>query len=339
MAVVTMSQIAVRAGVSRPTVSLILGGRGPELGITEATRNRVEETAREMGYRPNAHAREFIQGKIRRLGFLSSGDQEHVGRLLSGALAEAESRDWMIEWRRLRGDNEQQSLEKCIEHRLPGVIVLQMEKECQLSAFHKELARYETAMAVLDSNFRHPWGIRVISDDEDGARQAIEHLLELGHQRIVCISSDKSYSTAVAREKGYRAAMSAAGLRTRTINVGWDYDQASSLVREMLGKKDAPTAFFCACDPMALVVMRVARQCGFSVPERLSVVGYGNYRFAELCERSLTTVSQPFEEMGRTIVRLMIERIENHTPFDEPQEVRLPVQLIKRETTAPVRQA
>ncbi len=334
---VTMSMVAKQAGVSTPTASLVLNNRADSVGISVATQRRVLDMAEQMGYRRNELVRSVIAGKNKRLGFLSYNNQEHVLRLLAGAMQEAKAQGYVIEWQPL-GLNQNENLAtigRCIEQRLPGVMVVQVEHEAQLDEFHRELARHSIPVALIDSSFAHSWGVRVVSDDETGGTLAVKHLISLGHREIVFLAGAENSGSSATREAGYEAAMKAHQLKSRVERTDWTAEETELLVARLMQESAPPTALFCANDVMALAAMRAARAHGFPCPQRLSVVGYANLNRTEFSDPALTTVGQPFEEMGRLTVRALLERLEGGLKvFDQAEEVLVPVQLIERGSTA-----
>lgn len=339
---VTMSAVAKQAGVSTPTASLVLNARADAVGISAETQRRVLDVAAQLGYRRNELVRSVVSGKNRRLGFLAYNHQEHVLRLLAGAMQEATTQGYVIEWHPLylnQRDN-LATIGRCVEQRLPGVMVVQVENETQLDGFHRELARHAIPVALIDSSFAHSWGVRVVSDDQAGAKLAVEHLVSLGHREIVFLAGAENSGSSAAREAGYRATMQTHGLAPRVERTDWSAGAAEALVARLMQESAPPTALFCANDVMALAAMRAARAEGFACPQKLSVVGYANLNRTGLSDPALTTIEQPFEEMGKLTVRALLERLEGGPKiFDEAEEVLVPVQLIERNSTAAPRAA
>ncbi len=335
---ITISDIASRAGVSRTTVSYVLNGRESGVRISEETRRRVQEAASAMGYRRNSLAHAVTTGKNPVLGFLACAPEgELVARLLAGALDEAEEASYFIKVLRLRHNTvNAEVIERCAELRLAGVIVLYLDQG-QLKYLQGEMARYEIPVAVLDDSFPQPAGIRVISDDVQGCRLAIQHLAALGHKRIAFISGAPTSGCAVLREDGFQAAMREAKLplpEGYLLRGEWNIEATEQAALQLLSSEHGrPTAILCAGDEWAMVAMRTLRRQGLHVPEDVSVVGFGDFRTSQFWEPPLTTVAQPFQEMGRLAVRRLLQKIQ--APDDPlPREDALPTQLIVRESTA-----
>jgi LacI family transcriptional regulator len=353
---ITMNDIAEKAGVSRSTVSFVLNKRYQGVYVSDDTRERVTAAARALGYRRNELARAIVTGKNRVLGFLvCSPESEVVARMLAGALDEAEEQSYFIKVLRLRNNViDSETIDRCVELRLAGVIVLYLNEE-RLDELHIEMERYNIPVATLDDSLPHPWGVRVISDDVHGCRMAIEHLLELGHRKIGLISGRPDSGISILRERGYHQIMGEAGLQVPPHYVAygfWSVEKTEAVVTELLSAPDRPTALICAGDIMAMTACRTARGLGLRVPQDLSVVGFANIDAAEAADPPLTTVAQPFQEMGRMAVRRLLQLIgdeesgngngngNNHSDGDglnrAPLEESLPTHLVVRGSTAPI---
>jgi DNA-binding LacI/PurR family transcriptional regulator len=340
---ITMQDVAQRAGVSKSTVSFVLNNRQRADGtISEDTRQRVMEAASALGYRRNELARAVGAGKSRMIGFLATDlAYEPVARMMAGALTEAQDNGYTLKVLRMEHMSiDDAAIQHCIELRLSGVLVVYQE-EGSVHRLYQEMSQYKVPVAILDNSISQPWAARVISDDVEGTRLAIEHLVALGHQRIACISGAPFIVSAVVRADSYRAAMTEFGLAVPDDYIAWadwEIEPARRAARQLLNlpAKRRPTAIFCAGDLMAMVAIREARKMGLRIPEDLSVVGYADFKMASLCDPALTTVAQPFEQMGQ----IAVQQLWSYGKGDEPgrektNECIVPTQLVVRDSTAP----
>lgn len=339
---VTMSDIAKKVGVSRPTVSFVLNGLEKEEKINPNTVRRIKNAAVKLGYRRNALARAMVTGKSFVLGFLAGDiESEFAGKILAGAIGEADRHQYLIKhlsaWRLAP----EQIINRCIEQRLAGIIC-HLRNEDVLDKLHGGLLSFGIPIGIVDSSFKHAWGIRVTSDDFRGAFLAIEHFYKLGHRRISYISSHPSHCFAENRKNGYIEAMGAFGLHVGDdmIAFGAEIDDIDGVVRKIFnGASAKPTALFCSNDYIAMVAKRALRAINLSVPDDVSIIGFADLRFTEYSDPPLTTIHQPAEEMGRLVTRKMIEEIKAGKigGHDNPVEELVEVQLVVRESTAPPR--
>lgn len=340
---VRMRDIAERAEVSRATVSYVLNDRQRGDGtVSEETRRRVTEVARELGYRRNEMARAFVTGKSRVLGLLATyPDDENVARMLAGALDEAEEQGYFIKVLRARDYSvNPEIINRCAELRLAGVISLHMYGET-LDYLHEEMARYQIPVAIMDSSFPQQWGIRVFSDDAQGVDVALRHLIDLGHKRIAFLSGYRPTGATALREAAFRSTMAQNGLeapdefvRQGFWEVEWSMQSTRAFLTEPTGRA---TAILCEGDEMALSALNVANELGLKVPHDLSIIGYSNRKLTQWTNPALSSVAQPFHDMGRVAVRQLIERVTTTKDafVDDPLEVLLPTELVLRNSTAP----
>jgi LacI family transcriptional regulator len=343
---VTITDIAAKAGVSKATVSYVLNERATAVRISEDTRQRVMEAATELGYRRNELARAVTTGKSRMLGFwVMESQHEPVARVLAGAMKEANLHDYFIKM--LGFDNEanpQRIIEQCIEWRLAGIITIHASPVA-LDHLHPQIERFEIPMVLVDCQGPRTGSIHITSDQIQGVRLAIEHLVSLGHRKIAYVTGRAAENELLShrRAEAYQQVMQERGLDEH-INVvygNWDTAHTEAETRRLLSlPQDSPlrpTAIACWSDLTAMVVIRTATQMGIRVPEELSVTGFDDLAGAALYNPPLTTVSQAFEEIGSTAVRRLLNG-PNGTPVKQKQcrEEVLPVRLIVRASTAPV---
>jgi DNA-binding LacI/PurR family transcriptional regulator len=318
---------------------MVLSGRQPlNGGISDETRQRVLVAAKELGYRRNALAQAVMSGQNRTLGFVARGvEHEFMARVIAGALDEVEAAGYSLQIVRLPDENLSQAVvDKCLEMRLSGIVTADLNREAW-EYLVGEMRPLNVPVAFVDTSYGSDWGIHVATDDAMGCRQALRHLVELGHRRIGFIGGHPGRGMAEVREREYRAAMAEFGLDVPEGYVAcglWRVVEGELTATEMLRLKNRPTAIFCANDSMALGVQRAGRRLGLEMPRDLSIVGFSNSAAASLGDPFLTTVAQPVADVGRTAARLVIARLLQPGELGA-EEVLLPTQLVVRESTAP----
>ncbi len=347
----TMADVAKKAGVARSTVSHVLGERQSEnVRIPEATRQRVLDAARELGYRPNALARSVISGKSRMIGYLVNAPRyEPYWNTIIGALAEAEQEGFTLKLLSVTPKTFAERIQQCMELRLGGLIVRVNHDK---SALFEEASRAGVPVVTVDEGVPQPFGIRVTADDALGCRAAISHLVDLGHRRIGFISSGFGHQPldmVPTREGLFLQEMAARGLdvpdgyvtrETMLVygyGAGVDHDAAPGLAATdalLDNPAGRPTAIFCWRDEAALVAIQACHRRGLRVPEDISVVGFSDLNAAWLCDPPLTTCVSPWEEMGRTAVRQLVRVLGEE--FDPaPQEFLIPSGFVVRRSSGP----
>ncbi len=336
---ITISDVAAKAGVSRATVSYVLNGRDTSVRISDLTRQKVLHTASEMGYRRNELARAMTTGKNRMLGFwVMQSNREPVVRVLSGAMKEADEHGYFIKM--LGFDNgalDVRTLERCVEWRLSGIIAIHAPA-ATIGELFPQIVQTGIPFVTVDSQPGPAGCLNISANNEDGMRATVAHLADLGHHRIAFLGGCRPEEDSIsgARQRAYGAEMERRGLTKHCqIECGdwtvewsdWQEGETACAVRRLLNSPIRPTAIACASDHLAMMVVRIASERGLRVPDDLSVTGFDDVAVATLYNPPLTTVSQPFELLGRAAVRSLL------TP-DGPEPL-LPAHLIVRGSTAP----
>ena len=350
---ITITDIAARAGVSRATVSYVLNARGASVRISPDTQRRVQEAAHELGYQRNELARAVSSGQSRMLGFwVMQSQHEPVARVLAGAMKEADENDYFIKM--LGFDNsalDAQIIERCVAWRVSGIIAIHAPRDA-LENLHAQLMSTHIPLVLVDSQAERAGSVHIASDQAGGVRSIVAHLVELGHERIAYIAGRREASWIISHQriKAYRAAMHEFGLKrhAHVLYGNWDAADSENAARQLLEKPPSrrPTAIACWSDYTAMAVLRAASQMGFRVPEDLSVAGFDDLSVSALLNPPLTTIAQSFEEMGRRAVRRLLSDGASETNTTSPEkavieellEEALATRLVIRESTAPPNQ-
>jgi len=306
---------------------------------------RVLDSVAALGYRRNAIASAMMAGRTQMIGVLSQTLGENSGAILGGALDESAERDYAVKVVCGYGEydcyeNAMKGIERCVELRLAGMLAFEMDAGLQhdiQAASH----RYSIPVVIVDSSFAAPGISRVITDDVSGVRQAVTHLVDLGHRRIAMIGGDPKTGAAVLREETFYRCLQEYGLPTTGKHYFSDFENdalseaAANALLTVPNAAERPTAIVCISDAMAMVVTRTARRLGFNVPQDLSITGFADFSMARRCDPPLTTVKQPFYDMGRLAARRLFELVDGEEEKEEGWEGLVPTHLIVRESTAP----
>ena len=337
-----MTDVAKKAGVSQSTASFVLNNRQTELRISDATRQRVLDAARELGYRRNELARAVGTGKNFVLGFVKEeGTGELESRMLEGVLRTASDAGYLLKvLSRSHGDDDYQEVVRhCVEQRLAGLITRGFHRAKVTAALCEELGSHGIPIVFVDDNLTIPGTTCVTSDDDLGYRLTIEHLANLGHRDIAFLAGDSVHPQSTMRKEIYRTYMAEFGLpapERSIVDTDWDLDLAERLTRQLFrdgGQR--PTALICAGDALAAVAIRALAGLGLRVPHDVSVIGYSDFFFATLINPPLTTISQPFEEIGAVATTTLLQRLQAGDKQEDPASpILLPTKLVVRASTA-----
>jgi len=322
-----MEDVALRAGVSRSLVSLVMRD-SPR--VSSARRAAVVAAATELGYRPHALARQLASRDSTVLGVLVSDlHNQFFADLVDGVDQAAHEQGFslLLQTGQRRVAREEQVIDTLLSFSPAGLILLGPVVATRVMA---GAARQSPVVAVTRS-CRHPDIDTVTDDSEAGARLAVAHLAGLGHRRIAHLDGGNGAQAAL-RRRGYRAAMAEFGLPPLIVRSESTEKGGVLGARALLGHAPATTALFCANDLNAVGAIAELEDSGMQVPAHMSVVGYDNTALAALRHVSLTTVHQPRHEMGRLAVQLLLERIRGNR--ETVARLQLEPSLVVRETTA-----
>ncbi|MEV6299959.1 LacI family DNA-binding transcriptional regulator [Actinoplanes sp. NPDC051861] len=326
-----MADVAKLAGVSSQTVSRVANGQP---GVVESTREQVLAAMRELGYRPNSAARSLRYGRFNTIGVIlfglsSTGNSRTVEAIATHAAAEGYAIT-LIPVGVPTQDNVLGAFTRMGELAVDGVIVI-IEVHL-LDATAVALPPGVHAVVVdSDAGDRYPV---VDTDQADGARQAVRHLLELGHRTVWHVAGPAESFAAERRASAWRAVLEEAGRPVPPVERGdWSADSGYRAGLRLADHPDC-TAVFAANDQMALGVLRALHERGRRVPEDVSVVGFDDIADASSYLPPLTTVHQDFAEVGRRCVRSLLDQI--HDGPAAPGTDLVPTTLITRASTGPV---
>lgn len=332
-----IKDVAKRAGVSITTASRVLNN--VDYPVAAATRRRVEEAARQLHYSPSALARALVTRRSGIVGVLV-GDMvdPYFAEIARGVEDAARRAGYLVVVCNTDREpaTERRYVATLSDYHVDALIFVggdviapgeQRKLKQQLGIASK---RGTLAVACAGEHAGLP---AIDIDHRAAARDMTEYLISLGHQRIGFIGGRRDVSTAVQREAGFRAAMSAAGLSTDLI-VNGDFTYASGLAaaKRLLAER-APTAIFAANDQMALAALNAARAAGLRVPANVTVVGFGDTGAAEHAAPTLTTVSMPRHELGVAAMKALLAVLDSPPGRVEPRQ--LPYEIVLRESSAP----
>jgi len=332
----TIYEVAKQAGVSTATVSRVMSG--PREAVSPETRERVMRVVSELGYTPNAAAknlRTLRSGKL--LVTVPDISNPFFSLILQGIEEAAMREGYSVLLGDTQHDSEREERYASMlkKKEADGLIFLGHRLPKEAEALVQSTAP-RCAPVVNGCEFSPRLGVPSVHiDNAKAAYEAMGHLYDLGHRRIAVITGPLVSPLSRDRLRGAMARATAAGAKDDFIVLHGDFSIESGIAaaERVLGRHDGPTAVFCFNDEMAMGVIETARRRGVSVPSDLSVVGFDDIRFARHIDPPLTTIAQPMREIGEGCVRLLIEILRGDTIA--PVSVTLPHELTIRGTTAP----
>ncbi|WP_432546361.1 LacI family DNA-binding transcriptional regulator [Kineococcus sp. SYSU DK004] len=331
---VTITEIAREAGVSVPTVSRVVNGRGD---VAAATRERVEALLRARGYRPQRAAAARARTGLLDLVF-DDLDSPWAVEILRGVeeVARAAGAGVVVSAVHGSATAARQWLHDLGSRGSDGVLLVTSHVQRDLEPWLQERS---VPLVVVDPAGVPPAGVPSVgATNWAGGLAATTHLVGLGHRRTALVGGPPDLLCSRARLDGHRAALESAGLAMDPALVRQgDFHQESGYreARALLELDDPPTAIFAASDQMALGVYEAVRRRGLRVPEDVSVVGFDDLQLAEWASPPLTTVRQPLAEMGAAAARTVLSLADGQEVSGT--RVELATSLVVRHSTAPPR--
>lgn len=325
---VTALEVARRAGVSQPTVSLVLS-RNPKARVAPETRARVLKVAEELGYRPNRLAQGLVRRRSFALGVIVPGFANPVNAaIISGAERVAAQAGYAVLLCETGEIDVAQHVRALADRQIDGVIIAGISESALADT---DLRRLNVVLVNQASE-----SFSTVQDDSLKAGElAAQHLLDLGHRRIAFIGPVSSASAFRMRERGFGRTLRDAGIVPES-----DYwhradpsvNGGSSAMRSLLALAERPTAVFCANDLIALGAHKACALAGVRLPDELSLLGCDDIDLGTLVTPELSTINTPQRELGARAVRLLLRQVEGEGK-SAPTAQTLPVKLVLRGTT------
>ncbi len=330
----SVKDVAVAAGVSLGTVSNVLNR--PDR-VSPATRARVEQAMKDLGFVRNESARQLRAGTSRMLGYVMlDATNPFFTDVAQGMETAAETAGLSLVLCNSRGreGREQHHLELLQQQRVQGLLITPVSPESDVL---EALRDRGTPVVIVDRTRDDPSFCTVAVDDVLGGRLAIEHLVDRGHRRVAYIGGPPSLGQVRDRLEGARLAWRDAGLPDEDLLVISTEELVVAEGRRAgerlagIASSKRPTAAFCANDLLALGLLQHAITAGLRVPHDLAIVGYDDIEFAGAAAVPLTSVRQPRQELGRAAAELVLA--EATDPDHEHQQVLFTPELVARAST------
>ncbi|MBR1757479.1 MAG: LacI family DNA-binding transcriptional regulator [Lachnospiraceae bacterium] len=330
---VTITDISKACGVSRATVSKALNG-APD--VSQDTAKRVRETAKKLGYLPNATARALKVGRSYNIGILFSDttgggiSHEYFSQILESVKAEAERLGYDITFiSKDLGAMSMDYYEHAKYRSCDGVVIASADFTDPAII---RLATSEIPTVTLDYTFDSRTSI--LSDNVKGMEELVHFVYEKGHRKIAFIHGENT-SVTQKRLVSFRKTCAALGIEIppEYICPARYHDPKSSglATRELLALSDRPTCIFYPDDLSFLGGLSELDRHDISIPEEMSVVGYDGIPLSQVLRPKLTTYRQGAERMGREAARLLVEEIESPDLW-LPQQITVEGELLPGKT-------
>lgn len=304
-----IQDVATRAKVSIATVSRVLNESDHK--VSPATRQRVLAAVRQLDYRPNALARGLLMKKTMTIGIIIPDiSNPYYAEIVRGIQDVADQTGYNVLLQNT--DRKQARIIKSIhllrEKIVDGVIFSGgiIHEYATLSAL-KELRERVVVIGRHEVNFP-----AALVDNIGGAAQAIQHLIDLGHEKIAFLGGPENSTTMIDRFKGYQTALAQNGFPLQDDLLKWGDltpESGYAAATELLNRKDRPSAIFSGNDMMAFGSLHAARRLGLKVPDDVAVVGFDDVPLCAYVDPNLTTVEIPRYGLGAGAMQMLIDLI------------------------------
>ncbi len=298
-----MTDVARVAGVSHQTVSRVLNGHA---SVRPSTRLRVQAAMAELGYRPNNAARALVTGATWTIGVVSQATPLYGPSRLRIALelaaADAGFSVSTASVREVDRASVAQAVERHLDQRVDGIVVIVPVPTAQeaLDALHLDVP-----IVAIDGDPSRRSGL-VTVDQAEGARLATQHLLDAGHRSVWHVSGPAEWFDSAGRIEGWRSTLEAAGVEPPPV-IAADWSPESGYrAGQMLTEMPDVTAVFAANDHLALGITKALQDRRFSVPERLSIVGFDDIPEAPYLSPPLTTIRPDFAAVAEHAIQAIL---------------------------------
>lgn len=327
----TIYDLSRQLGLGVSTISKALNGYSD---VSEKTRQRVLEAAREMGFQPNSNAQALKTKRSRLIGVLHQDIQggglmhPHFGTILEYFKRSVEERGYeLMLMSQNAGRRRRSFVEQCRYRNFEGMLIMVAE---QNDPDIQHLLALDVPKVLVD--FEYTDQCSVLSDNVQGGIQAVEYLYKLGHRRIAHLAAPQKTLAGSERLAGYRQGLARVGLQFEPELVqeatGYQLNDGRLAMSALLRRSGAFSAVFAASDSLAFGAMDILKQRGILVPEQISMVGFDNLDSSMMSLWPLTTIAQNREQIGRTAADLLFKQISGSQP--EEKALRLPVRLVER---------
>lgn len=327
-----IAEIAKRANVSTATVSRTLNQSGP---VKAATARKVWRAVTELNYYPNSHARTLVSGRSRLIGLIVSDiTNPFFPELIRTfeSLASQKQYDLLLTSTDYDTSRMTACLRRMLERKVDGVAMMTSEMDLSLI---KELSRRSLPIVFMDVGQMGPRMSHVSIDYGNGVRQAVDHVVELGHRQVAFITGPLDLHSARTRRQAFVDGMRHHRLapERKLIREGTHTAEGGQkAMAELLRLAKPPTAVVCSNDWTAIGALHAIHAAGLRVPEDISLVGFDDIPLASYTNPALTTVRMSARDVGATAFQALFALIGQERVEGDVYQVG--TQLIVRESTA-----
>lgn len=332
----TITDIASRASVSKSTVSHVINGTR---FVAEETKTQVLQAIKELNYRPSHIARSLSAQQTRTVGLLISDiGNPFYHHIVQGVEDSALANGYNVFLFNANYDIERSLmyLRSMVERRVDGVLLM----SSRMSEALLQLLKEEGVPAlVLDWQIPKMFDVSILTFDfEPGIRQAVDHLIALGHENFAHVSGDLDLWTARVRHNLFRTILAEKGVPAKNVSVvpgNFRIDGGRQALRQLLSLPKLPTGIFTVNDLTAIGMIFEAQTLGLRVPDSFSVIGVDDISLSQEISPALTTISVPRYYTGQTAMQMLLDHTSHHNT-EAVHRVITPHLVVRGSTAVPI---
>ena len=325
----TIEDVARECGVGKMTVSRVINGGDL---VSAPTAARVRAAIHKLGYEPNEAARMLKGHSSHTIGLIIPDLADTFFSICAHAVQQFAAKHryltLLLASERDR-DSEAKELAMMKSRNIAGILLVPSSPD-SIGQLQDVRAR-GLPVVMLDRTFPGLDAGEVMVENEQGARKAVNHLIEHGHRSIVCVGYDSQFNSIGLRLKGYEEAMTEAGLHPELI-IAEEPTATIPRLLKLLRSAEPPTALFTLNNVTTLNVLQALQRENIRVPDEVAIIGFDDFEMAALLSVPLTAVRQPAAELGRSATRLLLDWIRSRSPDLRAvnQRILLPTELVIR---------
>lgn len=324
-----LRDVATKCGVSVSTASRALNNR---IDVNPQTRQRVLEAAKALGYVPSSLAKGLWSGETRTVGILVTTIlNPFYANVVTGIeeVLKAAGYNIFLNSSHEDPDLELQAIKLLLEQRVDGIILAPVQSNPEAVEY---LEKNKVPFVLVGRGADNNQSDFVVCDDREIGQLAAQHLIEMGHRRILFLNSFANQS-AKLRAQGFFSASQNHGLGDENILIRAICPKQSleNVLDDVFNEEPRPTAIFCFCDDMTLEVLKELRKRNLKVPKDIALMGVDNLEYTQFLSPALTTIDVQQNQMGTKAAEILLARLAQRDK--RPEQVVLRPKLIVRKSS------